>query len=58
MPIAGQLHADQPAEGRRVDTNVRLFLDNADRGENAANDELVEQLTQRIRSLAQPPEWP
>ena len=34
---------------------AKLFLDNADRGANAANDELVEALKQRIRALADPP---
>jgi hypothetical protein len=30
-------------------------MDNADRGANAANDNLVEALKQRIRALADPP---
>lgn len=30
---------------------ARLFLDNADRGANHANDELVEALRQRVRKL-------
>jgi hypothetical protein len=30
-------------------------MDNADRGANAANDDLVEALKQRIRALADPP---
>ena len=30
-------------------------MDNADRGANAANDDLVEALKQRIRELADPP---
>jgi hypothetical protein len=34
---------------------AKLFLDNADRGANAANDELIEALKQRIRALADPP---
>jgi hypothetical protein len=30
-------------------------MDNADRGANAENDELVEAIKQRIRALAEPP---
>jgi hypothetical protein len=30
---------------------AKLFLDNADRGANAANDELIEELQRRIRTL-------
>ncbi len=30
---------------------AKLFLDNADRGANAANDELVEALRQRAREI-------
>ena len=30
---------------------AKLFMDNADRGANAANDELVEALQKRIRAL-------
>jgi hypothetical protein len=30
---------------------AKLFMDNADRGANAANDTLIEQLQQRIRAL-------
>lgn len=30
---------------------AKLFMDNADRGANAANDALVEELQQRIRAL-------
>jgi hypothetical protein len=30
---------------------AKLFLDNADRGANAANDDLIEQLQRRIRAL-------
>jgi hypothetical protein len=35
-----------------------LFMRNADRGCNAANDELVAQLQRRVRALAQPPDEP
>jgi hypothetical protein len=34
---------------------AKLFLDSADRGANAENDELVEAIKQRIRALAEPP---
>jgi hypothetical protein len=30
---------------------ARLFMDNADRGANAENDELIEELQRRIRAL-------
>jgi hypothetical protein len=30
---------------------TKLFMDNADRGANAANDELIEELQRRIRAL-------
>jgi hypothetical protein len=30
---------------------VKLFMDNADRGANAANDELIQELQRRIRAL-------
>jgi hypothetical protein len=30
---------------------AKLFMDNADRGANAANDELIEELQRRIRAL-------
>ncbi|HEX4102339.1 MAG TPA: hypothetical protein VHY21_17660 [Pseudonocardiaceae bacterium] len=34
---------------------AKLFMDNADRGANTANDELIEELQRRIRALADPP---
>ena len=30
---------------------AKLFMDNADRGANAANDDLIEELQKRIRAL-------
>lgn len=33
---------------------AKLFMDNADRGCNAANDDLVAELQRRIRALAEP----
>jgi hypothetical protein len=33
---------------------AKFFLDNADRGWNAAHDELIAELQQRIRALAKP----
>lgn len=34
---------------------AKLFMDNADRGANAANDELIEELQQRILALRNTP---
>jgi hypothetical protein len=41
--------ADRPITPGEV--LVKLFLDNADRGANAANDYLIEELQRRIRAL-------
>jgi hypothetical protein len=35
---------------------AHFFLANADNGRNAANDDLVHELTERIRALADPPD--
>jgi hypothetical protein len=32
----------------------KLFMDNANRGANAENDDLIHELTERIRALADP----
>ncbi len=37
---------------------AKLFMDNADRGWNAANDDLVAELQRRIRALADPTSEP
>ncbi len=34
---------------------AKLFMDNADRGANAANDDLIEELQKRIRALRNVP---
>jgi hypothetical protein len=37
---------------------AQFFLDKATHGRNAANDDLVHELTERIRALADPPDQP
>jgi hypothetical protein len=37
---------------------TKLFMDNADRGWNDANDDLVAELQRRIRALAEPDRGP
>jgi hypothetical protein len=49
MPSPPELVPDRPLTAG--DALAKLFLDNADRGANAANDELIEELQRRIRAL-------
>lgn len=49
MPLAHPDPTDRPlTPGEAL---AELFMDNADRGANAANDELIEELQRRIRAL-------
>ena len=52
-PDPGQVSPDRPlTPGEAL---AKLFMDNADRGANAANADLVEAPKQRIRAFADPP---
>ncbi len=49
MPLAHPDPSDRPLTPD--ESLAKLFMDNADRGANAANDELIEELQRRIRAL-------
>jgi hypothetical protein len=52
-------HTAEAPPGRPLSPGEALaqfFLDNADNGRNAANDDLAQELMERIRALADPPD--